>query len=256
MFKTKRKRQLSGEFNFQDKTFKIAVQNFLDVLYPTAYAELIMESLIFTPEEKHNSVIDLGTGSGVLGIFALLSGCENVTMTDISPSAIKCASRNLRLNNIDRGFEIIDNSDLFERLGGRKFNVIICNPPPLPDIPELQTGFEIDGAILSGPDGMHFISRFLKCFDLHLSEGGRLVFTHPSFWSLEKTLSTIKTKDYSCKVLAKKLLSVQKYPHFTDRQHEALIKRLTEISNSNGSRFFSVPGTEFSLSVYEVKKKA
>ena len=45
--------------------------------------------------------LDLGCGSGILGIAALLLGCEHVTGCDIDPKAPEAAERNAALNGID-----------------------------------------------------------------------------------------------------------------------------------------------------------
>ena len=255
MTSSKIKKQRRGKFTVNGITVQIAVPNIWEVLYPSPWAEQMMENLVFSPKEKRNSVIDMGTGSGVLGIFSILSGCKHVTMTDISPAAVECAQMNLGLNKISDGFNLVDNSDLFERLTGLIFDVIICNPPPLPDIPELRTGYEIDGALLSGPDGMNFILRLLECFDRYLAKDGRLILAHPSFWSSEKTVKIIKSKGYTYRVIGKKLHKLRMYHHFNDKQYEALIKKLAELSSNKNGFFFLVPGTEFSVSVWEIKKR-
>lgn len=53
---------------------------------------------IITGDEK---VIDVGTGSGILGITSILLGAKTSVMTDIDPIAIETAKRNAKLNGVE-----------------------------------------------------------------------------------------------------------------------------------------------------------
>ena len=65
-------------------------------------------------------VLDLGFGSGILGIAALLLGCERVTGCDIDPKAPEAARRNAALNRIgDDRFEVFS-GDLLSDEGMRR----------------------------------------------------------------------------------------------------------------------------------------
>ena len=48
-----------------------------------------------------NTVIDVGTGSGILGLAAAKLGAKSVIMTDIDPVAVEAANRNAKLNKVD-----------------------------------------------------------------------------------------------------------------------------------------------------------
>lgn len=48
-----------------------------------------------------DTVIDVGTGSGILGLAAAKLGAKSVIMTDIDPVAVKAANRNAKLNKVD-----------------------------------------------------------------------------------------------------------------------------------------------------------
>ena len=69
-------------------------------------------------------VLDVGTGSGILAIIALLSGASFALGTDLDPCAITAARDNARVNRIGDGdFDIvegniIDDPDVAERVGG------------------------------------------------------------------------------------------------------------------------------------------
>lgn len=48
-----------------------------------------------------DTVIDVGTGSGILGLAAAKLGAKSVIMTDIDPVAVEAANRNAKLNKVD-----------------------------------------------------------------------------------------------------------------------------------------------------------
>ena len=83
-------------------------------------------------ETSQGLAVDLGCGSGILSIAALLLGANDVTICDIFENAVKTASENIEKNNFTaekyRAFcgDIISNSALREKIGGG-FNVICAN---------------------------------------------------------------------------------------------------------------------------------
>lgn len=70
-------------------------------------------------------VLELGAGSGLLSLYATSRGAR-VLATDISPLAVETVRRNARANGVR--MEVIQ-SDLFQNLGGRQFDLVLINPP-------------------------------------------------------------------------------------------------------------------------------
>lgn len=93
--------------------------------------KLVMEALesVIKGGEK---VLDLGCGSGILSIAALLLGAEKAVMTDVFLNAVNTASENTEQNGFDKTrYEaycgnIIDDSKLRERIGSG-YDVITAN---------------------------------------------------------------------------------------------------------------------------------
>ena len=120
--------------------------------------KLVMETLenVIKGGER---VLDLGCGSGILSIAALLFGAESVTMCDIFENAVKTASENVGKNHIPqekyRAFcgNIIDDAVLREKLGAG-YDVICANivADVIIGMSPLFGGFMNDGAklIVSG----------------------------------------------------------------------------------------------------------
>lgn len=79
-------------------------------------------------------VLDIGTGSGVLAMAAVILGAEKVVAVDIDHLALHEARNNVRLNDMDRAIVITD--EPIENLAGPPFNLILANlrPPTLKQI--------------------------------------------------------------------------------------------------------------------------
>lgn len=78
--------------------------------------------------EKHlkgGSVLDIGTGSGILGIGAALLGAEKVIGVDIDETSVKVANENAVINKVDNVTEFIV-GDLTDKISG-KFDIVCAN---------------------------------------------------------------------------------------------------------------------------------
>ena len=78
--------------------------------------------------EKHlkgGSVLDIGTGSGILGIGAALLGADKVIGVDIDETAVKVANENAVINKVETSTEFIV-GDLTDKISG-KFDIVCAN---------------------------------------------------------------------------------------------------------------------------------
>jgi len=73
------------------------------------------------------TALDLGTGCGILAVFAALRG-YTVTATDVEPGAVTCARANAILNRVDDRLSVLE-GDLFAPVEGRIFDVVLFNLP-------------------------------------------------------------------------------------------------------------------------------
>lgn len=76
---------------------------------------------------RGGAVLDLGCGSGVGAVFAAREGAS-VTAIDINPEAVRCTRINALLNDLEERVEVLQ-GDLFEPVAGRRFELILFNPP-------------------------------------------------------------------------------------------------------------------------------
>ena len=125
------------------------------------------------------SILDLCTGSGCLAILAALAHPEaNVDAADLSAEALAVARRNVDDYGLAKRVELV-RSDLFGALEGRKYDLIISNPPyvkaaamkKLPD----EYRREPEMALASGADGLDHTREILAQARAHLNPGGRLL---------------------------------------------------------------------------------
>ena len=122
--------------------------------------------------KKIHYLLDMGTGSGIIAIFLkslankLVNFNPKIYASDILKEAIKCAKKNVRLNNLNGKIHFIY-SNLFQSFPKKvqhKFNVIIFNPPYLPSIDANngQTFSYKDYCWKGGKDGHEILLEFLN----------------------------------------------------------------------------------------------
>jgi release factor glutamine methyltransferase len=88
-------------------------------------------------ELKDKSLLDLGTGSGILALYAASKGAI-VTASDISQQAADNSVYNSKKNHL--GINIIQ-SDLFDHIKHLKYEIIAINPPYYPKNPEKESDY-------------------------------------------------------------------------------------------------------------------
>lgn len=162
--------------------FGLAFKTTPAVLIPRPETELLVElALARLPENQPCTVLDLGTGSGVIAISIAKNRQQAaVTAVDQSAEALAVAWENavrLEVPNLR-----LLHSDWFDALGGETFDLIVSNPPYVEAAdPHLQCGdvrFEPLSALASGADGLDDIRRIAAAAPLHLKPGGWLLFEH------------------------------------------------------------------------------
>jgi release factor glutamine methyltransferase len=142
-------------------------------------------------------VLDLGTGSGHLAVVAALAGAS-ATAIDVSRRALLSVRLNARLNGVRvtalRG-------DLFAPVAGRRFDVIVSNPPYLPHPDEHLPERGLARAIDAGPQGRAFIDRICAQVGEHLTPGGVLLLVHSSVCGEPETLEALSRSGLQAEVV-------------------------------------------------------
>jgi release factor glutamine methyltransferase len=143
-------------------------------------------------------VLDVCTGSGVVGVSAALAG-GRVTSVDVSRRAVACAWLNARLNGTRlRGVR----GDLLVPVAGERFDVIAANPPYVP-----ARGVPARGASRAwdaGRDGRALLDRLLDAAPRHLAPGGVLLLVHSDLIGVERTLERLRAAGLEAGIAARR----------------------------------------------------
>lgn len=180
---------ITGTQEFMGHTFRVSP----DVLIPRQDTETLVEeaarTIQNTPKEKLTfmeklrgvkewEVLDLCCGSGAIGI-SLAKICSNikVTASDISSAAIKVATENA--DNLRAKIKFVE-GDMFAPHAGKKFDMIVSNPPYIRTamisiLQEEVKTHEPLGALDGGRDGLEFYKIIVAQAADHLKPGGFLM---------------------------------------------------------------------------------
>lgn len=170
------------------------------VLIPRQDTEILVEEVLKVAK-KDNSILDLCTGSGIIGITLaknLLS--DKITAVDISDTALKVSERNAKEQNVNIKYI---KSNLFEKVQ-EKFDIIVSNPPYIEtETIKLLTEDVKNEPILAldgGVDGLDFYRRIAKDAKKYLKENGKLFFEigYNQKQSVSELLSNLDYKDIEC----------------------------------------------------------
>lgn len=168
-----------GKVNFYNEQYIVNQ----DVLIPRVDSEILVEKAIeYINNENLNTMLDMCTGSGCIGIsITKNSNIKYTTLIDISKEALEIANKNIILNKVDKKCSTI-HSDLFSSLNNSniKYDIIVSNPPYIPsrDINGLDASVkkEPTRALDGGKDGMDFYRKILKQALNYLNNNAVLIF--------------------------------------------------------------------------------
>lgn len=151
------------------------------VLVPRSpLAELIEHQLApWVASAAVGRVLDLGTGSGCLAIaLATYLPAALVDATDSDGAALIVARCNVSRHQLAHRVRVL-RSDLFAALSGRRYDVIVSNPPYVPaaSLRTLPTeyGHEPSAALAAGDDGLALVRRVFAGALAHLTDRGVLI---------------------------------------------------------------------------------
>jgi release factor glutamine methyltransferase len=182
------------------------------VLVPRPESELLVDAVITHIENLSDrageiSVIDLGSGSGALALaIATEAPKSRVIAVEKSPEAIYWLKKNVAA--ISENVRIVE-SDVTDALPGIKCDIVIANPPYIPDsqpLPRDVAEHEPHIALYGGVTGMEMPALFIAAASRLLKSGGVLAIEH----------TEVQGADISS-LLAKDFIEVSLHKDLTDR---------------------------------------
>lgn len=180
-------------------------------LIPRPETETLVE-FILDKFSHHNSLnlLDLGTGTGAIAIaIAHEKPNWSLTASDKSSDAITLCEKNSESHNIKN--LTITQSDWFENINDKNFDVIVSNPPYIaindPHLTQGDVRFEPESALTSGEDGMDDIAYLCEQTPNHLKSNGWLIIEHG--YNQQQAVAECFTKNHYRNIIQQQDLSNQ-----------------------------------------------
>jgi ribosomal protein L3 glutamine methyltransferase len=128
---------------------------------------------------KIHRLLDIGTGSGCIAIASALALPQaRVDATDVADDALAVTAINIATHGVQQRVRAI-RSDVFEALGGERYDIIVSNPPYVGDaeMADLPTEYRHEPVtgLHSGRDGLDVVRRILSGAAAHLEPHGVLI---------------------------------------------------------------------------------
>ncbi|MGA0118701.1 MAG: peptide chain release factor N(5)-glutamine methyltransferase [Candidatus Nanopelagicaceae bacterium] len=196
---------LTGEAHFRYLTFDVGP----GVLIPRPETELIVDAALVEIERiqsheswksgNRTSVVDLGAGSGAIAISIAAEArtrgmAIQVVAVENQPEALVWLERNIAKHDVDVR---VLKSDVSTALEGIKCDVVVANPPYIPDgspLPKEVLSHEPATALFGGIAGLETPAKFIESATRILKPGGFLLLEHHE--SQSEPLAALLAGDY------------------------------------------------------------
>jgi methylase of polypeptide subunit release factors len=140
-----------------------------------------------------SEVLDMGSGSGVCAVSAARHATR-VVAVDLNPEAVRCTRINVLLNRLEHKVEVLQ-GDLFAPLAGRRFDLILFNPPFVRGIPR----DDADRAWRS----IDVPERFAAGLAEHLRPGGFALVLLSTYGDCERFVHELRCRQLAMSVFAR-----------------------------------------------------
>lgn len=151
------------------------------VLIPRPDTEtLVVQTLELAKPMEAPRVLDLCTGSGCIAV-SVAKNCPRARLTavEINSAVADFARRNIAKHGLGDRVELLE-GDLFQPVAGREFDIIVSNPPYVPDgeiatlAPDVRL-HEPELALRGGADGLDIVRRIVADSAKFLTATGALL---------------------------------------------------------------------------------
>ena len=180
--------------------------------------------------KKNSSVIDLGTGTGIISFLLIAkTKLKNIVGVEVQPEVADMASRSIELNKLEEKFQIIncDIKDILKNIKRESFDVVVTNPP----YKKINTGGknENEKKLISRHEILADIFDFIETAKKILKDKGTLYMVHRP-----ERLSDIMYGLYQNKIKPKKI----RFVYSKEDSNEAKLVLIKAVKN--GGDFLQV----------------
>src|SRR5579871_1609506 len=158
-----------------------------------------------------DSVLDLGTGSGICAMVAARRS-ERVVAVDINPAAVRCARLNALLNHLETRIEVRE-GDLFAAARGTRFDLVLFNPPFIEGSPRDARDCAWRARGLAG--------RFASELSRHLTPTGRALVLLSTFGRAERFLAALEAHAFDTQLRSQRTFVNERVAIFAVRARGA-----------------------------------
>ncbi|MFE1547473.1 HemK2/MTQ2 family protein methyltransferase [Streptomyces sp. NPDC058718] len=169
------------------------------VYRPQTDTWLLADALSRERMDAATAVLDIGTGTGALALSAARTGAR-VEAVDVSWPAVISAGLNAFRQRLPLR---VMHGDFAARTEGRRFDVVLTNPPYVPSARDLPPSHGAARAWDAGPDGRAVIDRVCARAPSLLRPGGVLLMVHSGMCGPSTTLARLEAGGLSAEVRAR-----------------------------------------------------
>jgi release factor glutamine methyltransferase len=168
---------ITGETEFYGLPFRVTP----DVLIPRPETEHLVEQAIALAREfTEPRIVDVGAGSGAIAVvLAVHLAGARITTIDVSADALALARENAARNAVSEQLRFLQ-GDLLEPVAGEQFDLVVSNPPYVPERDRGSLSVEVreyepSQALFAGEDGLDVYRRLIPAGYAVLAPGGYML---------------------------------------------------------------------------------
>jgi len=162
--------------------------------------ELLADVVRRGDHARGRDVLDIGSGGGALALAAARAGARSVTAVDLSLRSVAATWLNSRLARMPVR---VRRGDLFGPVAGRRFGLVLSNPPYVPaatsDLPRHRKARCWD----AGPDGRALLDRICAGVADVLTPDGTVLLVHSGVCDAEATVAALQRVGLQAREIAR-----------------------------------------------------
>lgn len=230
-----------GVIEFRGRPLRIEVPDPREVLFPTDCGLSLVASLQADGLDlTGRTALDIGAGSGIYSVALLRSGASHVTALDVNPAFAAVTATNVERNGFGPDRLTCEAADLATYAPGRRFDVVVTNPPHFPYDASYAGQGGMETALVAGKDGRALYDVVVERAEDLLAPGGVLLVAHSSLADVPRTVEEMADRGFVHRTLDVCEMDI---PLVTYAEHqETLLDRLEQLRRDGRAEF---TGTRF-----------